>query len=151
MESILARFPANHFSYNWITYIHGEAVWAEDDAYLRKSSPAEMVERRLNLVCDRRGPMSRSALEAGLAKARSTRVPILEAQFHRALALADRDAIEMSTAMEIWERIGAVPQLARGHAERGVLRGDREETEAGLSALKKLGDANYVDMFAAQL
>jgi len=151
MESILARFPANHFSYNWISYIHGEAVWAEDDAYLRKSSPAEMVERRLNLVCDRRGAMSRPALEAGLAKARSTRVPILEAQFHRALALADRDAVEMSAAIEIWERIGAVPQLGRGHAERGVLRGDRVETEAGLSALKKLGDANYVDMFAAQL
>jgi len=151
MESILARFPAHHFSYNWITYIHGEAVWAEDDAYLRKSSPAEMVERRLSLVCDRRAAMSRSALEAGLAKARSTHVPVLEAQFHRALALADRDPGKMSAAIEIWERIGAVPQLGRGHAERGLLSGDPAETEAGLARLKKLGDVNYVDNFAMSL
>ena len=119
--------------------------------YGHVETPAEMVERRLSLVCDRRAAMSRSALAAGLAKARSTRVPVLEAQFHRALALADRDPGKMSAAIEIWERIGAVPQLGRGHAERGLLSGDPAETEAGLARLKKLGDLNYVDNFAMSL
>jgi class 3 adenylate cyclase/tetratricopeptide (TPR) repeat protein len=149
MESILARFPAHHFSYVWITYIQGEVAFTGDEVYLHKSSPAEMVERRLNLVCDRRAPMSRPALEAGLVKARKTGVPVLEAQFRRALAIANRDASQMSAAIEIWERLGAVPQLGRGHAERGQLLGDQAETDQGLAGLKKLGDLNYVDNFAA--
>ena len=151
MGSILARFPTNHLSYNWITYVQAEVAFAADDSYLHKRSPAEMVERRLSLVCDRRAAMSRPALEAGLAKAQESGVPLLQAQFRRALALADRDVAQMTAAIEIWERVGAVPQLGRGHAERGLLSGNQAEVELGLAALKKLGDANYVDSFAAQL
>jgi class 3 adenylate cyclase/tetratricopeptide (TPR) repeat protein len=151
IESILARFPANHFSYNWITYVQGEVAFTADDSYLHKSSPAEMVERRLNLVCDRRAAMSRPALEAGLAKAQKSGVPLLQAQFRRALALAGREVAQMSAAIEIWERIGAVPQLGRAHAERGLLSGNQAEMDLGLAALRKLGDVNYVDSFAAQM
>jgi len=149
MESILGRFPTHHVSHAWITYTQGEVSFTVDDVFLRKSSPAEMMERRLNLVCDRRAAMSGTALEAGLAKAQRLRVPVLEAQFRRALAIAHRDASQMSAAIEIWERLGAVPQLGRGHAERGQLVGDQAETDQGLAALKKLGDLNYVDNFAA--
>jgi tetratricopeptide (TPR) repeat protein len=149
MESILGRFPTRHFSHAWITYIQGEVSFAGDDVFLRKTSPAEMVERRLNLVCDRRAAMSRTALEAGLDKAQRLRIPVLEAQFRRALALSNHDPSEMSVAIEIWERLRSVPQLGRAHAERGLLLRDQAETDAGLSILKKLGDVNYVDHFAA--
>ena len=55
----------------------------------------------------------------------------------------------MSAAVAIFERLGAVPQLGRARAERGVLTGDEAETEAGLAILRKLGDATYVDRFPA--
>jgi hypothetical protein len=47
--------------------------------------------------------------------------------------------------------MGAVPQLGRGKAERGLLSGDPVETDAGLAMLKKLGDVNYLDRFAARV
>jgi hypothetical protein len=108
-----------------------------------------MVERRLNLACDRRVEMSVGALEAGLAKAQRSRVPVVEAQFRRALALTGRDAAQMSAAIAIWEPMGALPLLGRAHAERGLLARDQAETDSGLALLKKLGDVNYVDHFAA--
>jgi len=67
----------------------------------------------------------------------------------RARALAENDAEQMTRAVEIFERLGAVPQLGRARAERGLLRHDAAEIDAGLAILKKLGDNNYVDRFAA--
>jgi hypothetical protein len=57
----------------------------------------------------------------------------------------------MTTALAIWDRAGAVPHQGRAHAERGLLSGDQAETDAGLAILKKLGDLNYVDRFAARI
>ena len=47
--------------------------------------------------------------------------------------------------------MGAVPPLGRARAERGLINGDVAETEAGLAMLKKLGDVEYVDRFAARV
>ena len=55
----------------------------------------------------------------------------------------------MSRAIAIFERLGAVPHLGRARAERGLLQHDAVEIDAGLAILKKLGDNNYVDRFAA--
>lgn len=44
-----------------------------------------------------------------------------------------------------------MPNLGRARAERGLLTGDQAETDAGLAILKKLGDVNYVDRFAARV
>ena len=55
----------------------------------------------------------------------------------------------MSRAVEMFEKLGAVPQLGRARAERGLLIHDAGEIDAGLAILKKLGDNNYVDRFAA--
>ena len=65
--------------------------------------------------------------------------------------LADRDAGELSAAIAIWERAGALPYIGRGRAERGLITGDLSETEAGLAIVKKLGDTNYADRFAARV
>jgi hypothetical protein len=57
----------------------------------------------------------------------------------------------MSSALEIWERIGALPSLGRAKAERGLITGDSAETEAGLAILRRLGDVNYVDRFSTRM
>jgi hypothetical protein len=109
--------------------------------------PNESVERRLCLASDRREQLPREILEAGLDRAVQVRVPLLEAQVRRARGLAYRDATELTKALVIWDRIGAVPHQGRAHAERGLLTGDPSETQAGLAMLKALGDTNYVDRF----
>jgi hypothetical protein len=147
MESILARFPNDNHNRVWLSYIQGEGVFTDRDPYLHANTPPETAERRISLACDRREQLSQYVLDGVLEKAVRTRVPLVEAQARRARALAYRDASEMSTAIEIWERCGALPQLGRGKAERGLLNGDSAETDAGLAMLKKLGDVNYVDRF----
>ena len=151
MESILARFPPGHYNHVWAAYIQGEKAFTDDDPYLHGGMPPESAERRLSLACDRREELSQFVLDKSLAKSVATRVPLVEAQARRARALAHHDASEMSNAIEIWERVGAVPQLGRGKAERGLLNGDPAETEAGLAMLKKLGDTNYVDKFTMRV
>ncbi len=79
------------------------------------------------------------------------RVPLLEAQIRRARALAYRDPMEMTRALAIWDRIGALPHQGRARAELGLLSGDEAETNAGLTILKKLGDVNYVDRFVERV
>jgi len=113
--------------------------------------PWETVERRISLACDRREELPKEILEQGIARAAAIHVPLLEAQIRRARGLAYRDASELTHAIEIWERIGVVPQLGRARAERGLLTGDAAETEAGLGILRKLGDVAYVDSFAARV
>jgi hypothetical protein len=57
----------------------------------------------------------------------------------------------MTRALAIWDRIGAVPHQGRGRAELGLITGQPVETDAGLAILKKLGDLNYIDRFAARI
>jgi hypothetical protein len=90
-------------------------------------------------------------MDALLERATRVRVPILEAQARRSFGLARRDVSQMTAALEIWERMGAVPSIGRAKAERGWITGDPAETEAGLAILRKLGDVNYVDRFTTKL
>ena len=151
MESILARFPPGHYNHVLAAYIQGENVFTDDDPYLHGGMPPESAERRLSLACDRREALSQFVLDKSLAKSVATRVVLVEAQARRARALAHHDVSEMSKAIEIWERVGAVPELGRGKAERGLLNGDAAETEEGLAMLKKLGDTNYADKFTTKV
>ena len=82
-------------------------------------------------------------------RAQRDHTPLLEGQARRATALNEADAAEMTRAVAIFERLGAIPQLGRARAELGLLRHDGAEIDAGLAILKKLGDNNYVDRFAA--
>jgi hypothetical protein len=151
MESVLSRFPVDHINRLWGTYIRGESGFTPTDPYLTGQSPYESVERRLCLASDRREQVPTEILEAGLDKAIQVGVPLLEAQVRRARGLAYRDATELTKALVIWDRIGAVPSQGRARAERGLIAGDTSETQAGLAMLKTLGDVNYVDRFTAQL
>ncbi|MEA2628199.1 MAG: hypothetical protein QOJ10_659, partial [Chloroflexota bacterium] len=151
MESVLSRFPARHPVRVWDAYIRGEGGFTYDDPYLTGHYAFESSERRLCLACDGREKLPSEILEAGLKVALNSNVPLLEAQLRRARALAYRDPGELTAALAIWDRIGAVPHQGRGRAERGLLTGDQAETDAGLSILKKLGDINYVDRFVGRV
>lgn len=148
--SILSRYPATHYSQFLRRYLDGEAVFSEDDP-ASAWTPTEIVERRLNLANDKRQSLSEVVTDALLRRAVNTHIPIFEAQARRAIGLAHRDASQLSAAIEIWERVGALPSLGRAKAERGLVTGDSAETDAGLAILKKVGDANYVDRFSTHL
>jgi hypothetical protein len=122
-----------------------------NDPFLHDQYPYELAEHRACLAVDRREAIPEEILTAGLEVAVRAGVPLLEAQLRRARALAYRDPAEMTSALAIWDRAGAVPHQGRGHAERGLLTGDQAETDAGLAILKKLGDVNYVDRFVGKL
>jgi hypothetical protein len=108
-----------------------------------------MLERRLGMLCDLRRPVPRQVIDAALERAARDKTPLLEGQVRRAQALAAQDPAEMARAVEVFERLGAVPQLGRARAERGLLLHDAAETDAGLAILKRLGDTNYIDRFTA--
>jgi len=150
MESVLARFPAAGLR-GWDFYVHEVSGFTPDDPFLSSQYPYELAEHRTCLAVDRREKIPEEILTAGLDVAVRVGVPLLEAQLRRARALAYRDPAEMTTALAIWDRAGAVPHQGRAHAERGLLTGDQAETDAGLAILKKLGDLNYVDRFAARV
>ena len=151
MESVVMRFPVGHANRIWVSYIRGESGLLSKDPYLVSRYPFEGSERRVSLACDGREQLPPEILEGGLERAEQVGVLLLEAQIRRARALAYRDPSEMTRALAIWDRIGAVPHQGRARAELGLITGDHVETAAGLAILKKLGDVNYLDRFAAQI
>jgi class 3 adenylate cyclase/tetratricopeptide (TPR) repeat protein len=151
MESVLMRFPADHINRIWTSYIRGESGFTADDPFLAGRYPFEGAEARLSLACDYREHLPVQILDTGLARAVRAGVPLLEAQVRRARALAYRDASEMTRALAIWDRIGAVPYQGRARAELGLITGDQAEIAAGLDILKKLGDVNYLDRFTDRI
>jgi class 3 adenylate cyclase/tetratricopeptide (TPR) repeat protein len=146
--SISSRFPSDHGHVRWAAHVNGEILFTPDDPGLSPRYPPEMVERRLARAVDLRAELPTSVLPAVLARALEQKIPLLEAQARRAIGLAHRDAAQLTAAIAIWEPVGALPNLGRARAERGLVLGDEKETEAGLAILKKLGDINYVDRFA---
>ena len=151
ISSIIPRFPPDSVHHRLTAYLKGTADLTYDDPSLTGVYPTEMAERRISLACDNREPVPDALLEAQLQVAITRGVPLLEAQVRRALGLTGRDASELSAAIAIWERVGALPNLGRARAERGLVTGDQAETDAGLALLKKLGDVNYVDRFPARV
>jgi tetratricopeptide (TPR) repeat protein len=151
IESIATRFSTDHSNRAWLPYARGESDLASIADLLVARLPSELVERRLSLASDMRDKLSEEALAAGLARAARQNLPLLEAQLLRNRALLRSDSADMRAAIATWERCGAVPQVGRARAELGLITGDPAETEAGLAILKKLGDANYVDRFAARV
>jgi hypothetical protein len=148
--SILNRYPANQKGHGQRKYLEGDGGFASDESARQNVLP-EILERRLNLANDRRQPVPASVMDAMLERGVIDRIPLLEAQARRSIGLAHRNVSQMSSALEIWERIGALPSLGRAKAERGLITGDSAETEAGLAILRRLGDVNYVDRFSTRM
>ena len=153
IESIVSRFPPGSFHKFWRAYLQGDVSFGPESVFPTKggSIPSEMVERRISLVCDLRLTVTPEVIDAALERAVHDRTPLLEGQVRRAKALSANDPEEMLRAVEVFERLGAVPQLGRARAERGLLLRDPAETDAGLAILRKLGDVNYLDRFAVRV
>jgi len=155
MLSIINRYPASNQTQPLVQlyrkYISADAGFTVNDPSSGALVPTELTERRLNLANDKRQPVPENVMYRELEKSIRTGTPLVEAQVRRSIGLAHADASELSAAIAIWERIGALPCLGRAKAERGLITGDHAETEAGLAILKKLGDVNYVDRFSAKL
>ncbi len=106
-----------------------------------------LIERALSLCADRDRALSPDAVKPILDHAMAFRLQVLEAQARRALGIARQDPGELARALEIFERIGAVPYAARVRCERGLLTNDRSDRTAGIQALKALGDLDQLDRF----
>jgi len=149
ITSIVSRFDSAHLHQELLSYLQGDAGLTSDTTIFQGAYPSELAERRLALACDNRAKLPQSLLEAALAAAIAKREPLLAAQLQRALGLASRDMARFAAALETWERSGALPNIGRARAERGLVSGDAGETDAGLAILRKVGDAYYVDRFTA--
>jgi class 3 adenylate cyclase len=150
ITSILSRLPPDHLLQQLRAYLAGDSRLTADDLSIRRWwYPPEMAERRFGLANDTRQALDSGFLEKSLQIALERRAPLLEAQVRRAIGRARRDAAELTAAIEIWERAGALPNLGRGRAERGLIAEDPTETEAGLAILRSIGDVAYVDRFGA--
>ncbi len=149
ITAIAPQFRRGHFHHLLTGYIAGDPGFSAHDLSLQGWYPPEMAERRLNLAADSRLTLPDGLLEAELGIAQKLRVPLLEAQVRRGLGLARRDPVEMAAALAIWEGAGSLPNIGRARAERGLITGDQSEVEAGLRILRAVGDANYLDRFAA--
>jgi hypothetical protein len=133
-------------------YVQGESGLSVKDPFVRFTAyPVEMAERRFNLAGDTRAAVQLEVLEKSLTKAIRVRAPLLEAQVRRVKGLVLREESQLEAAIAIWEPRGALPALGRAQAERGLIRADSVEMEAGLALLKKLGDVNYLDRFKASI
>jgi len=153
MESIIARLPSGHPVRAMLSYIQGDPGVSPTDKEIRSPSSVTMAESesRFRLAADRRLEIPRAVLDEGLDQAVRLKLPLLEAQIRRARGLAGRDEAEMTAAISIWGPRSALPSLGRALAERGLIRGDSVETQAGLDLLRKLGDVNYLDRFAPRV
>ena len=152
IESVIARYSEGQLYRFYARYVQGDVAYEPDAVFPSHGYLiADLVERRLNFANDARLPVPPQIIEGGLARAERDVLPMLEAQLRRARALTAGDAEEMSRAIAIWERVGALTMLGRARAERGLLLHDAAETEAGLAILKKIGDGNYVDRFVAHV
>ena len=86
-----------------------------------------------------------AVIESALAR----RYAILEGEARRALGAVRRDPAELTAAVEILDRCGAVPYAARARAERALITGDEADLDAAVAVLETVGDAEQIERFQA--
>lgn len=138
---ILKSVPRDSRSRAMRHYLTGELPLLEADVlrafeFIRH----EQVERSLSLCTDSGYHISPDVLLPIAEFAAAQKNPVLEAQTWRALGMALADPDRVVRALALFERVGAVPYAARAQCERALLTKDTEELEAGMHALRELGD-----------
>jgi class 3 adenylate cyclase len=110
-------------------------------------SRLDRLERAVSRLLDQDVRLPFSTMSAIRDYARDHELAMLEAQAERALGALDRDAAPLQRAIELFDRIGAVPYGARVRCERALLIGDDAEMTAGLKVLEQLDDVEQLGRF----
>ena len=87
------------------------------------------------------------ALLRGLEGARAAGAVLFEAEIQRAQGLSSADRSKLEAAHTIFETSNAAPYVARTRCELAILDGNKQELDAGLEYLEKLGDAVQVERY----
>ena len=149
IEEIIRSFdPESYITRSYAAFVRVDPEALEEQVVrdYRRCLP-EQVERALSVCCDLGRPPAVEALEALAVDASHQALLLVEAQTRRALGLVKRDAEQLSSALAIFERVGAVPSAARARCERGLLIGDMAELERGMRALEALGDLEQLERY----
>ncbi len=106
------------------------------------------VERALSLCIDHGQLPPPEAVQRIAQFAAAHGLRLLEAQALRALGVVQKDSDALARALDIFQRIGAVPYAARARCERALLTGDEPELTAGMRTLEILGDLDQLGRIA---
>jgi class 3 adenylate cyclase len=151
LEEVLRQYDVSSPFRRFLPYARPDLDSLEAEAVVGfPSFPPDrlyLIERALSLCVDRDRPPSPGAIEPILKHASTFHLQVLEAQARRALGIARQDPGELARALEIFERIGAVPYAARVRCERGLLTNDRSDRTASIQVLEALGDLDQLDRF----
>ena len=125
---------------DWITdTATGAVAHLDRRPELRANMISVAVDARISLPMMAAADIAQRADEMGLR--------LLEAQAHRALAMATGDASHLDRAVDLFEGSHSRPGLARALVERGMLRGDTADVDAGRRILDALGDVEQLDRY----
>ncbi len=150
LDEILRQFDVNSRFRRFLGYARADLDSLEMQAVAGFPSfltRVYLIERALSLCADRDRPLSPDAVKPILAHASTFHLQVLEAQACRALGISRQDPGELTRALEIFERISAVPYAARVRCERALLTNDRRDRTAGIQALEALGDLDQLGRF----
>ena len=148
IDVILAAFPSDARVRGWHALRQLDLAAIESGiADFHPDVGIQRYERGLNLIVDHDYPVTRERIHPFLEFAEAHAFSIAAAQAHRAIGHAERDSHRLSTSIQLLERAGALPYVARVRCERAWLTGDHAEMRAGIAILEKLGDMEQVGRF----
>ena len=110
----------------------------------------ESMELALGLASDAGRPAAARFAERLAAAEEYRPFPLLQGEIRRAIGLARSDAAELRVALDIFERCGAAPAVARTRCERAIVLGLRTEMDAGLAALAEIGDLAGIERYSGR-
>ncbi|HEV8339829.1 MAG TPA: adenylate/guanylate cyclase domain-containing protein [bacterium] len=150
LERIIRSLDRTRYLVRILPYLAGDLEQLEEKV-IRNFTPGgsgpDALERTLSLCCDRGHAVSAELLPPIVEFAGRHGHRILEAQAWRALGMARQETLEFRRALELFERTGAVPYVARVRCERALITSDEGEMTAGLKILEALGDAEQTARF----
>ncbi|HUQ43684.1 MAG TPA: adenylate/guanylate cyclase domain-containing protein [Candidatus Limnocylindria bacterium] len=104
----------------------------------------DYVHLALASLADRRHPTDVSVLDSLIAYAEERGLLLISSQARRLRGLTRDDARDLQAALPQFERMGALPYIARTRAELGLATGNEALMTAGIDELAALGDVEHV-------
>ena len=95
-------------------------------------------------LADHRHPTDVTILDSLLAYADARGLLLISSQARRLRGLTREEPRELQAALQEFERMGAVPYVARVRAELGLMTGDPVMVDSGIEQLQALGDIEHV-------